>query len=182
MDNVEVITKVTYLFFIYLVLALFVERLIEVLVAIFNYIEIKFRLYRFWNRQAGRHQLRFERWYGFQREGAEGKKKLFDWVIWKTIIEPAYAGGKYIISANLIRLSYIRVGTRVLAFGLALLLAITQGLNLVDVIEQIIPMAKKVSVVTQSGFFRLILSAFAISIGSEPLHHLIGRIEKVGEK
>lgn len=182
MDNIQVITEVTYVFFVYLILALFVERLIEVLVAIFNYIEIRFKFYRFWNRQAGRYQLRFERFYGFQDEGAKKKKKLFDWVIWKTIIEPSYAGGKYIISSNLIRLSYIRVGTRLLAFSLALLLVVSQGLNLVEVIEKLIPMAKKVSVVTQSSFIRLFLTAFAISIGTEPLHHLIGRIEKVAEK
>jgi hypothetical protein len=182
MDNVEVITKVTFIFFIFLILALFVERLIEVLMAIFNYIELRFKFYRFWNRQAERYQLRFERLYGFQGEDGGQKKKILDWVIWKTIIEPSYAGGKYIVSSNLIRLNYMRVATRGLAFGLALILVISQGLNLVEVIEQLIPMAKKVSVVTQTGFVRLFLTAFAISIGSEPLHHIIGRIEKVGKK
>ena len=75
MDNIEVITKVTFIFFIYLILALFIERLIEVLVAIFNYFEIKFKFYHFWNRQAERYQLRFERLYGFQGEGGEQRKK-----------------------------------------------------------------------------------------------------------
>ena len=40
-DTIEVITTVTYIFFVYLLLAIFVERTVEFLVAVFDYCEMK---------------------------------------------------------------------------------------------------------------------------------------------
>ena len=182
MDNIEVITKVTYLFFIYLVLALLIERLLEVSVAVFNYFELKLRWYHLWDRKAEKYRARFERLYGFQGEDADKKKKILDWLLWKAITEPSYSGGKPIISASLIRLNYFRVVTRVLAFILALVLVVYQRLDLIETIERIVPAAKKAVFVTQSDIVRFFFTALVISLGSEPLHQLISRVEKFTER
>jgi hypothetical protein len=182
MDNVEVITIVTYLFFIYLVLALLIERILEVLLAVYNYFEIKRNWFRLWDQLAEKYQSRFERLYGYQGEGDEKKKKVLDWVLWKAITEPSYTGGKPVISANLIRLNYIRIATRVLALIMALVLVISQKLDLVATVERIVPETEMAAFITHSNFVRVLFTAIAISIGSEPLHQLISRIEKVAER
>lgn len=180
MENIAVITKITYIFFVYLILALFVERIVEIVVAIYNYLEFKLRWYNVWDRKAAKYRARFDRLYGIQGEGIAKKKKMFDWLLWKAITEPAYIGGKPIISSNLIRLNYIRIGTRTLAFIFSLTLVCSKGVDLIDIIEKIIPATLKI--VFQSDPLRIIFTAIAISLGSEPLHHLITRLEKFAEK
>lgn len=182
MNNVEVITTITYIFFICLILALFVERIMEVVVAVYNYLEFKLHWYNIWDRKAKKYQARYDRLYGFQAEGKDKKKKIFDWLLWKAITEPAYVGGKPIISSNLLRLNYIRIGTRTLAFIFSLILVSSQGVDLIEIIEELLPVTQKLKIVIQNYTLRITLTAIAISLGSEPLHHLITRLEKFAEK
>ena len=100
MGNIEVITSVTFLFFIYLVLALFVERAVEVIVAVYNYIECKFNLYRFWDHRTIKWQVRLERLYAYQSKSAVMGQQLLDLFLGKILAEEAYKHGKPIISAS----------------------------------------------------------------------------------
>lgn len=180
-DNVEVITTLTYIYFVFLLIALVVERILEVLMAIFNYIEIKTNLQELWNWKARKYQTRFERLYGYQGVYSE-KKKVFDTILWKVISEPAYPGGKPIISANLIRLHYVRVATRLLSLYLAFVLVYSQGLDLFQILETIIPETTKARALTQYQGLRYFVTAFIISIGTDPLHQLISRLEKYAQE
>jgi len=188
--NVEVITTITYLFFVYLILALLVERVVEVLVAFFNYLEFKFKWYEFWNRKAEAYRARYDRLYGYHGPGGERMKKLLSWLLWKSIAERPYEGGKEAVSANLIRLNYLRLSTRITAFLLSAGLVLWQHEQLdiaiiVDAVKVSLPEALRsvfvsvTKVITESPFFKGVLTAAAITIGSEPLHELISRIEKV---
>ena len=196
MENLnEVITSVTYIFFVYLILTLLVERLVEVLVAVFNYCELKFRWRAFWNRKAAAYQGRLERLYGYQGESATKTQKLFNRLLWKTIAEKPYEGGKDVISAELIRLNYIRVGTRVTAFLLSLflvllfetlhqfdLMAVVRDAILSAVPENVSKIVKAIidrviDVLSKNPTVKLVLTSAAVSIGTDPLHQLIRRIE-----
>jgi len=176
--NIEVITNITYVFFVYLILAIIVERVVEVLVAVFNYFEMRGKWYGFWNRRALVYQARFERLYGYQDESADRAKKLFSWLLWKVISEKPHEGGKEIISANLIRLNYLRVATRVAAFALSCILVAVVDLDFIEILKRMIPKFKLLELIAGWPFFRFILTAALISIGSEPLHQVIRRVEK----
>lgn len=180
-DNIDVITTLTYIYFVFLLVALIIERILEVLMAIFNYFELKTNLQELWNWKARKYQARYERLYGYQGAYSE-KKKIFDTILWKVISEPAYPGGKPIISANLIRLSYVRVTTRLLSLYLAFILVYSQGLDLFQVLNIIIP--QKFAAVSTPQFqgFRYFVTALLISIGTDPLHQLISRVEKYAQE
>jgi hypothetical protein len=189
MDNLEVITRITYLLFIYLLLAVFVERLLEVLVSIFNYVELKRNLYPFWNRKAEIYQKRFDRLYGYQGSNAPQTHKILNWVLWKVVSERTYVGGKEIISAELIRVNHIRVGVRVLSFlislGFAWFIKIKLQIDLVTIIENLLPenvMFGKIVDITRFDTLRVLLTAAAISIGTEPLHQIISDFEKFAQR
>jgi hypothetical protein len=188
MENIEVITRITFLFFIYLIMAIFVERLLEVLVSVFGYLELKWNLHTFWNRRARVLQQRFDRLYGFQGGDAPNTEKILNWILWKVVTERPYVGGKEIIPAALIRLSYLRVGSRILAFILSLAftiaLEVKLGIDLVLLVESMLTGAggvvyKILGNISDYPILRVIITAAAISIGTEPLHSLISQIEKM---
>ncbi len=181
-DNIEVITALTYIYFVFLLVALIIERILEVLMAIFNYFEVKFpHLQELWNSKARKYQIRFERLYGYQGLYSE-KKKIFDTILWKVISEPAYPGGKPIISANLIRLHYVRIATRLMSLYLAFILVYSQGLDLFQVLEKIVPETAEAKALTPYQGMRYFVTALIISIGTDPLHQLISRIEKYAQE
>ncbi|MFQ5769873.1 MAG: hypothetical protein ACE5HX_05020 [bacterium] len=182
-NNIEVITKITYLFFIYLILAIFVERIVEVFVSVFNYAEFKRNFYEYWNKKALNYQKRFDRLYGYQSGHTPQTDKILNWVLWKVVSEKPYVGGKEIISADLIRLNYIRIITRVFAFvlslGFAIAIKIKLGIDLVVIIESLLPNVALIGVISKINLIGVLLTAVALSIGSEPLHQVINRIEKI---
>lgn len=179
MENIEVVTTVTFIFFIYLVLAIFVERTLEILMAIYNYVEFKFNWHAFWNRKARAYQERFHRLYNFQGEGTNNVQKLFNWIKWKVISDKPYEGGKEVISAALIRLNYRRIGSRVVAFLISLSLVLSLGLDLIAIIENLLPDVNIVRTALEYKIVRVVLTSAAISVGSEPLHEIISRIERM---
>ncbi len=182
MDNVEVITRMTYVFFVYLVLSLLVERTIEVLVAVYNYSEFKAGKFKRWNRKAETYRGRFDRLYGFQGQGALTLRRRLSWVLWKSLTVAPYEGGKETVSADLIRLNFLRVSARVIAFLIALWLTLDLKLDLVVVLEKAIPEAWLPTFIRKYELVRQLLTAAAISIGSEPLHQIIRNLERRIEK
>ena len=98
METVDVITKATYIFFIYLLMAVFVERAVEIFVSIFNYCDLKWKRYRVWNSRAEKYRDKLDRLYNF--DSSTKVNKMFNWLLWGVVTEPAYTGGKMIISAK----------------------------------------------------------------------------------
>ncbi|MFQ5571774.1 MAG: hypothetical protein ACE5G0_18995 [Rhodothermales bacterium] len=193
-DGVEVseaITMFTYIFFVYLLLALFVERSVEVLMAGFKYLELKLKLRSFWNKKAERLRARFERIYGFQGGRDRRAQKVLDWVYWQMVTEKTQEGGARVVSADLLRLYNLRIGTRVLAFLIALVLVIVlwdrSHLNLIQLLAEFYDVALPggialVEEVLERDVLSKLVAAVAITIGTEPLHNLIARIEKLEKK
>ena len=188
-DNIEAITTVTYVFFIYLLLALLVERSVEILVAVYKYVELKRDWFRFFERKAARYRQRFERLYGFQGEQASRARSVLNRVYWRVLIEPATPGSRPVVSAVLVRLSYLRLGTRLVSILLALLLVLVllnfAEFNLLDLIAQFYAQnfqgAALLRKITSSPALSVLISAIFISLGVEPLHKLIARVEDLGK-
>jgi hypothetical protein len=188
MENIEVITRLTFLFFLYLVMAIFVERFMEVLVSIFGYVEFKRKFANYWNGRALVLQKRFDRLYGYQGENAPKTEKILNWVLWKVVAERPYVGGRESISAELIRLNYLRTTTRIVAFlvslAFTLYLEAQLGIDLVLLAESMLSGTggaayKILGALSDYPALRVIISAAAISIGTEPLHQIISQVEKL---
>ena len=184
-SNIEYITRITYVFFIYLILAILIERVVEVCVSAFNYADLKLDWYRIWNRKAWNYQDRFDRIYGFQGGYTPQIDKMLNWVLWKVLSEKPYPGGKESISAALIRLNYIKIGTRLLAFLIALIFTAVMyrkfDFNFVGTVSKLLPDSEAIRLLAGHAMLSILLTAVAVSLGSEPLHQLIARFEKKSE-
>ncbi len=182
-NTVEAVTLVTYILFTYLVLALLIERIVEVLVAAYNYIEYRKKWDAYWNRAAERLSKRYTRLYGYAHDNTGKIRSMLDRLLWNTITVEPYKGGKKIISADMIRLNYLRLGTRIAAFLLASIIVVTLRLDFVDVLslmlagDEFLP-----GFLESSSVVRFILTTAALSIGSEPLHQVIRGVEKFADK
>jgi hypothetical protein len=182
----EVITTTTYLIFIYLILALFVERSVEIFVSAFNYADLKIGWHEKWNTMAVNYQKRFDRMYSYN--GGNGKQigKALNWVLWRIITDKAYEGGKDVILAASIRLNYLRVLSRTFAFALSMIFVIALKHNLqidlVSVMGNIVGDNKILGILESHDVLKVIISGAAISLGSEPLHQAIKGIESVGKQ
>ena len=119
-ETVDVITQITYIFFIYLLMAVFVERTVEIFVSVFNYCDLKWKRYQVWNKRAEKYRDKLDRLYNF--DPSAKTNNLFSWLLWGIISEPSYTGGKLIISATTIRTKYLQIYCRVFANIVALIL------------------------------------------------------------
>ena len=182
--TVSVITKVTYLLFLFLILAIFVERTAEIFMSIVKYADLKLGWYNIWNRKAEKLKLRLDRVYGYQGGDTDDKKKLFAWILWNLITEKPYVGGKDIIAAKSIRTRYYRVITRIFNFIISLLFAWWMysklEVDLVTILNNVAGFEIDV-IISSNHWFKIIITAALLAAGSEPLHQLIKRFEGIGE-
>ncbi|HOZ15755.1 MAG TPA: hypothetical protein PLH91_08190 [Tenuifilaceae bacterium] len=189
METVDVITKATYIFFIYLLMAVFVERAVEIFVSIFNYCDLKWKRYRVWNNRAEKYRDKLDRLYNF--DSSTKVNKMFNWLLWGVVTEPAYTGGKMIISAQTIRTKslqiYCRVCSNLISLVLVLVLYYGFDITMIDAISRVTIGSDSISTATVAFFQRnvllgVVISAVLVAVGVEPLHNIIGKIEKAGKK
>ena len=187
--TVDVITKITYVFFIYLLMAVFVERTVEIFVSIFNYCDMKWKRYRVWNNRAEKYRDKLDRLYNF--DSSTRINKMFNWLNWGIVTEPAYTGGRLIISAQTIRTKYLQVYCRVFANIVALILVLIlhyhYEIRMVDAISRVLFNSDSITGSTidflrNNEFVAILLTTVAVAAGVQPLHSMIANIEKAGKK
>ncbi|HKJ67449.1 MAG TPA: hypothetical protein VKA68_05795 [bacterium] len=179
---IDVITLATYIFFVYLLLGTIVERLSEVVVAVYKYLELKLGWRDHWNKKAQQYQRRLDNLYRLQAEGTGKSLQTFSWLLWNVVTEPQYPGGRERVSARLIRQNAIQIGTRILAVVAALILIFALQVDIFSMIVQSLPGVELGNIFVAQPWLGKVLSAVAISIGTEPLHHVITRVERWSEK
>jgi len=186
MNSVEVVSAVTYIFFVALVLALFVERLMEILVAAFKYLEWRFKWEAFWNRLAEALAVRLEGIIRYQQTVAPWMAALVQQIFRRFLAEPAYPGEPWKIDAAQVRKYGIRAVVRMAAFAVSLILVLALKLDLVALVVHVLkllyPIAGYLDFLTSSQAIHYLLTAAVISIGTEPLHTLIVRFERLNER
>jgi hypothetical protein len=184
-DTVNVITQITYLLFLFLILAIFVERATEVFMSILKYVDLKMKWFRLWNKKAVRYRERLDRLYRLQGRGTNDKKMLYKWIFWNVVSEEPYTGGRPVVAAKNVRTRYYRLIGRGFAFVLSLVFSIWiygyLGVDLVDILENVgdyqVPPA-----VDSLVWLKVLITTGILTAGSEPLHQLIKRAEKRGKK
>jgi len=186
-ETVNVITVFTYLLFLFLIVAIFVERTVEIFVSVVKYVDLKLNWYKRWNRKAEELRTKLDQLYGFQGSNTGDKKKLFNWILWKVVTEKPNPGGRDIIAAKSIRTRFYRAASRVFSFlfSLAFAVGIYNALN-VDLVTVLIDVSGyELTFFDSTGFWmttlKIIVTAALLSAGSEPLHHVITKVEKIGE-
>lgn len=179
-DTIMVITQVTFLFFQYLIAAILVERALEILVAVYKYIEMRKGWYAFWNRKAEDYQRRLDRVFGYNEIRPSEPDRHLSWLLWKIMV-PTPTGVQDVIAADMIRTNYMRVVTRAAAFLFSVVLVYAAALDPKIILTNILGNVTEIgflSSVTEWYHVRCLLLAALISVGTEPLHQVIGSIEK----
>ncbi len=186
MPSSEVITAVTYIFFVALVVALFVERLMEIVVAVYKYLEFRLKWASFWNRLAELLALRLQALEQYFQSTAPAMGSLVQQFFRRFIQEAAYPGAPWKVSAPLVRRGGIRAAVRFLAFGVSLGMVVYLKLDLValvvDVVNLLYPLTRYLDFLTRATWVHYVLTAAVISMGAEPLHTLIVRFERLNER
>lgn len=173
----EVILHVTYLYLLILLLALLVERLMEVLMACYEVLEYKCGWHRWWQRRAEKLRERFAR-----RAAGGGLMPAADAPVLLYLIrdvlrgkKESYSGLLPIISPQLVRHAAVAVTARVLASALGIALCVATKIDLVRTFNmdlQIDHLNKWPAVVTMG------ISGIIVGLGSEPVHSLIQEVER----
>lgn len=174
MDNV---LELTYLFMLVLLLALTVERVMEVLQSIWGYIEWKTRRYNYWNGKAKKLKRQFE---------LKAKSQILLRVIdltpltrqirYATTAKEGHSGKLTIISGEMIRQTSIAAVSRIVASLLGVAFCWVTKVNFVEVFEKAMEMTPG-RLTNWPPELQLIISGIVVGLGSEPVHNLISSLE-----
>jgi len=180
--TVAVITRITYLLFLILILAIFIERSTEIFMSALKYIDMKKGWYKFWNRQAEKYRTRLDRLYGFQGSDTADKKLLYRWILWNIVSEKPYVGGKDIVAAKSIRTHYYRIISKLFAFIMSLFFSIWAYTYLkIDIVEILNNVGEIEIALHLKTWAKILITTLVLTAGSEPTHQLIKRFEKIGK-
>ncbi|RPH92143.1 MAG: hypothetical protein EHM72_17830 [Calditrichaeota bacterium] len=169
------ITRLTAIFFSYLVGALLVERIVEIAVAVLKYFELKFKRPN-WNLIAEEMRIRFERLYELQSIEPKAHKAL-DMLLWN-LITVVSESGKRVVMTDLIRLRFYRMTSLLITFLSALFLTFMINYDFISIVVKAYPDILKLFDPRPYQGLNILLTAFALSFGVQPLHQFISRLEK----
>lgn len=174
----ETLLNLTYLYMIVLLLALLVERIMEVVTAIWDYIEWKARMYRFWNARANKLKKDYER---------KAKSQILYRVISLTPLvrqighatlssKKGHSDQITIVSGEMIRQATLATATRIVASIFGILFCNLAGVNLVELFREALPLGSILE--TWPHWIQLTVSGVIVGLGSEPVHSMIKSVEK----
>jgi len=172
----DVILHVTYLYLLILLLALLVERIMEVLMACYDALEYKCGWYRWWQRRAEKLRARFARRAAGATFGTADASALLYLI--RDVLrgkKEGYSGLLPIISPQLVRHAAVAASARVVASTLGIALCAATKIDVVRTFNidlQIDYLTKWPAAVT------LIISGVIVGLGSEPVHSLIQEVER----
>ena len=183
----DALLEVTVRFALVLALALLIERLLEILKALYDLVDSRNDWYRFWTRRAYK-----------VRDYAEKRLRVFEYVSPEKAA-PALqrfsemllngrggsAGTVPVLSGDLVRALAVKIGSKAVGIGLGVGLAFWLSIDLVDLWQNGKPFPAILSPL--EGFLlsepvHIALSGIAIGLGSGPVHKLITTIEKRSAK
>jgi len=160
--------------------SLLLERLLEILKALYDFFEVRLGYQSYWNRTAQRLSEQLDGLRQAGRVQAEVSKAVNDY------LRTDYPGleGVEALSAATLRSLTIKAVSKILAIIIGILLALLLGINLFALIEQL---NSQIGGAVYDGYFssRYIpgwlgecLTGIAIGLGSGPLHKIIEALEK----
>lgn len=175
----EVILKVTVLFTLVLALSFLIERLLELLKAIYDLLDSYQDWHRFWTRRAVKIRDRLQnRLNIFEYVKPEQAARILN--RFREMILPGDGKTKTtlpVLSGDLVRYVYIKVAGKLIGISLGIGLAFWMQLDLLAVWQG--SSAEAVWDITiKSESLRIALTGVIMGLGSSPVHKVIQRIEK----
>lgn len=166
-----VVEQATLVFTFALALALVIERLLEILKSLYDYIDGRGEFYHFWTHMAER-----------ARDYIQRRLRVFEYVDPKTAAplmarfsemmlggKQGYDGEVPMISGDLVRMVWVRLATKLLGVLFGIVIAFLVNL---DLIAWVSPKPRP-----PEGW-SIALTGAVIGLGSGPVHKLITEIEK----
>lgn len=176
-EPIEVLSKVTVTFALVLALALLIERFLEVLKSLYDWIDSHWDFYKRWTgvaRWSGariEHRLRLLDY--LPPEAAQSVINRANEVLLNT--QGAYDGTALVVSGDLVRASGVRLACKTIGIAVGICLAVRLKIDLVylwptEGLPAVNPLVK-------SDVLRQIASGIAIGLGASPVHKIITSIE-----
>ena len=182
----ETILELTAAYLLLLLMALLVERAVEVLMSAWSYVEWRRGLHAFWNRRAEQLRRRYERrarWLLLSPLArATGASEAFSAEARGRA--PGGSGTLTVISADLVRHGTVSAVARLVAVALGIGLCALAGLDFAALLRTELEGARGAEVWLAGGlagwpaWAGIVVSGVLVGLGSEPLHNLITSLER----
>ena len=175
----ETILNLTYLYLLVILLALLVERIMEVIMAIWNLCELKFNGFRFWNRRARKLQDKF----ASRLLSRLSSKGLAGFSIRKRVrhyanIDQEVGLGKTIVfSSRAVRHVFVRTFAIIVTSAIGVVLCNVASINLIALIKASLEPNAIPLIDVLGPRIQLIISGLIVGLGAEPVHRLIKGLE-----
>ncbi|MEM8485169.1 MAG: hypothetical protein AAF564_06445 [Bacteroidota bacterium] len=175
----ETILTITYLYMLVLLMALLIERVMEVIMTIWNVVEVRLQAHHFWNQRTETLMKRF----AAQVESKRARNALHSLGLSRRIrqytdIEQEIRPGQSIeFSSEAVRYAFVRTfaffATSAMGIGLCLL----ADVNLIAIIKQALA-PQSIPVLDALGEpLQHLVSGLVIGLGAEPVHRVIKGLE-----
>ncbi len=175
----ETILTLTYLYLLVLLIALLIERTMEVLMAIWEFVELKFEMHRVWNRRANRLKNTFAGKVLAKLESSQILNMEIDprtrqYTDIDRVIKP---GATVVFSAASVRHVVVRTAAFIITTTLGVMLCNWADINLVRLVKDSIEPATILMLDAVGPRIQLIASGLIVGLGAEPVHRMIKRLE-----
>lgn len=167
----EQIELISVLFLVVLAFALLIERALEVLKVVYDMLDSKFDMYRFWTRRtvATQHYIQ-HRLHVFEYVDVKASAAIFNRFN-ELLLGPGhgYTGTVPMLCGDLVRAVWVRLSCKILGVFMGIALAFALQLDVVEGAR---------SAQYQHTFAGMLLTGVAMGLGSGPVHKLIRLLEK----
>jgi len=174
----EVLSTPILLFSLAIILAMAIERILEIIKSIYYYIDARFDRSARWTRYAKKLGKKLESRLDNVPQGDEHHFDLVLAIASRYLSNTQYSpNGGITISANKVRTVVMRLPLKIFSIILGLICA---WLLQIDILElSRLAMQKPDAVIQyQTSWFGIAITGIAMGLGSEPLHTLINSFEK----
>lgn len=177
----EILLNQTVVFAFILALALVIERLLEVLKSIYDFIDCRRGMDEYWTKRATQLQKKIEENLKALEKGSPDRVKT----LIRQYMDKLVGGGEnevITISGDLMRATTVRFVAKLIAIALGITLALCFKLDLVSMWQNAAQ-----SNISTIGFklgetSRQVVTGIALGLGSGPLHKIITTIERQRKK
>jgi len=179
----ETILDIAVLFTLALALAFLVERVLEILVALFHLLDSRLDLHMFWTRRAYKLRDRLEKKLKvYEYMTPENAAKVLNRFHDVLLDSPdRYSGTIPLISGDLVRSLWIKIITKFIGITLGIILAISMKIDLINIWRA--AAGDNVAWIPQLPvLLSFIFTGIIIGFGAEPVHKIITFIEKKRKK
>lgn len=176
----EVLTKVTVIFTLTLALSLLIERFLEVVKSLYDWLDSRNDWYKVWNRKTERLMNKFEkRLMFFEYIDTKVAARVLHRIRGMLLNEQdENLSNAPILSGDLVRAMYTKIIFRSIGIALGIGLAFLFCIDLFKIWQDAAVDSSLLKFNIESGPVRIVFTGIVIGLGSGPVHKIITTIER----